>query len=171
MFLINFQLWARNPKIFGGGNFNIRGDLIIVSDYSSRSLVAWKKSWPCLKPLRARLLKARTRPLRGPLKLAEVGMTYGAGLLTGAPLQCFGVWMSKGWILCMSVACTLAFLAEAAFFTSGRLFQLVARCFDSWLGVRFLRLAQKGSGTTLPAAATFQFSFCQCKSMADLKTP
>ena len=36
MFLINFQLWARNGKIPGGGNFNIRGDLIIVgSDYSS----------------------------------------------------------------------------------------------------------------------------------------
>ena len=25
MFLINFQLWARNGKIPGGGNFNIRG--------------------------------------------------------------------------------------------------------------------------------------------------
>ena len=87
--------------------------------------MAWKKSWPCLKPLRARLLKARTRPLRGPLKLAEVGMTYGAGLLTGAPLQCFGVWMSKGWILCMSVTCTLAFLAEAAFFTSAGCFNLL----------------------------------------------
>ena len=25
MFLINFQLWARNRKIPGGGSFNIRG--------------------------------------------------------------------------------------------------------------------------------------------------
>ena len=35
MFLINFQLWVRNGKIPGGGNFNIRGDLILVgSDYN-----------------------------------------------------------------------------------------------------------------------------------------
>ena len=39
MFLINFQLWARNRKIPGGGSFNIRGGLIIVgSDYYKGSL-------------------------------------------------------------------------------------------------------------------------------------
>ena len=35
MFLINFQLWARNRKIPGGGSFNIRGGglIIVGSDY------------------------------------------------------------------------------------------------------------------------------------------